>query len=1162
MQIKSKIFITILIQLICFQAYSQIDTEFWFAAPEAMQSHGDRPIYLRIATFSQAATVTISQPANLTFVPIILIIPASNAQSVDLTTWIDVIENKPADQVLNYGIHIESTNMITAYYEIYTSCFCNPEIFALKGDNALGMEFYTPFQNFTINGVMGAYASFDIVATENNTTVTITPNNNIVGHFGWIPYTITLNKGQTYSGTAVSQAALDHPGGSHIVSNKPIAVTVKDDSLNGAFWGGCADITGDQIVPVDIIGKKYIIMRGFLNNNIDKVFILATQNNTSIYLDGSPIPVATINTGETHQMSITNARSYIETSQPTYVLHMSGFGCELGCPLLPPIECTGSSVVSFIRATDEFFGLNIMCKSGFQSMFTLNGSSTLIPASAFAVVPGTGGLYVSAQVSFTIAEVPVGTGSQIANSGGLFHVGLINGGASTGARYGYFSDYGKLSLGPDLDLCYGDTVLLDASMASGPYNWSSGQSTALITVDTAGIYSVSANQGTGCPLTDTVIVSIIGAVPFVDLGPDTLVCSDNIVMFEVIPNPYINISWAGLINNTIPVSGTGPTFSVDKPGTYSVEADGGNCGYDTDTIIVMYNDLGLELGNNISNVCITNPVTLDATTPLLGYPSVSYHWSNNLTTPTLVAYSSGNYSVTVTRGQCSEIDTINVSYLNPLTVNLGADTLICQNSQIALSGGNFQNASYLWSTGSNNTTVTVSQPGTYSLTVTNACGSYTDSKVVGLIYPPVVDLGTDEVICQGGGIMLQSNYPGAVNIWSTGENAPAIYASQQGIYSVTVTNSCGTSNDDIYLQVDQPLVFDLGPDTFVCAGFVLDPGITAQSFFWSTGSTNSYIFIQNSDTYSLEAENSCGIFSDIIEINVISIEVDLGADTTICPGQSVTIDPGFVQNGYFSWSTGAFNQTISVSSEGLYIVTITNPCETFSDSILVSVFEPSLNIGNDTIICPGDTIILDAGHPGSTYSWSTGETTQIIQTNNEGIFFVNLSHVCGNLTDSIDILFFSVPQIDLGDDTIFMSSGIPFILDAGPGFISFDWSSGQNTQTINVNTEGIYSVVGIDENGCQSVDSVVVLWKTQIDEISSGILIYPNPASSYIEIISKDEMIKNVEFYDNIGQLLFIREIQTYNTTIHTEKFNQGFYWIKIKLQNGEEIIRRVVLIF
>jgi hypothetical protein len=89
-----------------FHSFSQLDSIFWFVAPEVAQSHGDRPIVFRFATLASPATVSISQPANPNFPVQTLTIAANSAQTLDLTPWIDMVENKPANATLNYGFRI------------------------------------------------------------------------------------------------------------------------------------------------------------------------------------------------------------------------------------------------------------------------------------------------------------------------------------------------------------------------------------------------------------------------------------------------------------------------------------------------------------------------------------------------------------------------------------------------------------------------------------------------------------------------------------------------------------------------------------------------------------------------------------------------------------------------------------------------------------------------------------------------------------------------------------------------------------------------------------------------------------------------------------------------------------------------------------------------
>lgn len=244
--------------------FCQKDTEFWFVAPEISKGSSgtnyDRPAVFRFSTYENPATITIAQPANPGFIPQTISLPANASGFVQLFD-VDGFENKPPNSILNYGFLITATASITAYYEILGDCLCNPEIFPLKGKNALGTDFYVPFQTFLDNSPDHfplPHGAFDVVATEDNTVVTIKPTKAIVGHAANVQFSVTLQKGQTWSGEAIGQGASEHPAGTKVTSTKPIAITMKDDLLMGFIFGGfCRDLLGDQLIPVDKTGTQY-----------------------------------------------------------------------------------------------------------------------------------------------------------------------------------------------------------------------------------------------------------------------------------------------------------------------------------------------------------------------------------------------------------------------------------------------------------------------------------------------------------------------------------------------------------------------------------------------------------------------------------------------------------------------------------------------------------------------------------------------------------------------------------------------------------------------------------------------------------------------------------------------------------------------------------------
>lgn len=577
------------------QALAQADREFWFAPPEIVQNGGqnfDRPIMLRMSSQAAAATVTISLPANPTFVPITVNIPANATRSVDLTPFINILETTPPNTVLNRGLYISATERISAYYEVASGfCDCNPEIFALKGRDALGTEFYTPFQNLWNNSpgyTPTPFSSFDIVATEDNTVITITPVNHVIGHAAGNPFSITLDRGQTYSARAFSNLGILHLGGSRIESDKPVAVTIKDDLLR---IQSCADVMGDQIVPVDVVGTDYIVMRGFMNPGLEHAFVLATQNNTTVTIN--EVAVATLNAGETYTYQVNDPATFIQTSAPAYVLHASGFGCEVGGALLPSIDCTGSTQIGFTRSTNEAMGMNLMVRAGAEDAFVLNGNPALVPAAAFAPVAGTNGEWMSAQITFTPAQVPIDVQSTLVNNEDLFHMGIINGGTVTGSRFGYFSGFNTLNLGPDQIVCRGDTVLLDGGDNKDSYLWNDGSDLQTLAVVDSGTYTLIATRQS-CVLYDTVEVAFHPPTGADFPAADTTLCEGNALLLDA-TTPNATYAWQD--------NSAAATFTVTAPGTYSVQVtDEFGC-EEADTIEVGYERPPELLVSNDTIIC-------------------------------------------------------------------------------------------------------------------------------------------------------------------------------------------------------------------------------------------------------------------------------------------------------------------------------------------------------------------------------------------------------------------------------------------------------------------------------------------------------------------------------------------------------------------------------
>jgi gliding motility-associated-like protein len=734
---RKHLFAFLLFTFTCFGLKSQVDTSFWFVAPDISATLGQSPINLHIQTYNQAATVYVRQPANAGGVNATLTIGAGATGVLNLTPSITAVESAPVNSVSPKGLYISSNANVSVYYTIGAAN--NKEMISLKGQRAIGTDFYTPIPNSltTATTYTDAGVGFDIVATKpGTTTILITPRAACVGRAKNVTFSKSLLQGETFSVRDVNSVNPSELAGSIISADQAVAVTVSGIVQTS---GACASTYADQITASDQLGKDYVIVRSG-TGTVDHAYILATVNSSSLTISNSTTTVNwLINFGETYSITLTDPVTYIKSDKPVYVVHASGYGCKLSAAQVAPAYCAGSYTTAFIRMSVDSLNLNLVTRAGNQNSFTLtsNGSNVPISGTSFTTVPGTGGNLVAARLYFPFGTIPLGSYNVLKNSKDLFGVGIHNGSTTNGSAYAYGSEFGANTFvyansAPTATICSNTTFTLNGQVGGGPNSgvWSyngfgtlSGSNTQLTNnvytpnpVDTniKPVKIVLTTSGI-CPNKSDTFKLTVKQAPIVNAGFDVVICSNNPTV--QLNGNVIGPTTQGLWSVVAPGNGTFTPAINNFTATYNLSnsdtaqssikivltsTNNAGCNAVSDTMKVIVNKAPVVRSCTINPIvrCANNANiflngTVSGTTTSTGIWSSSgtgIFTPNNLSLicnymPSLADIATGTVSLKLTstnNQQCKAVeDSVLVIFTQPVTVSAGVDLNSCKNDPVA-----------------------------------------------------------------------------------------------------------------------------------------------------------------------------------------------------------------------------------------------------------------------------------------------------------------------------------------------------------------------------------------------------------------------------------------------------------------------------------------------
>lgn len=353
--------------------------------------------------------------------------------------------------------------------------------------------------------------------------------------------------------------------------------------------------------------------------------------------------------------------------------------------------------------------------------------------------------------------------------------------------------------------------------------------------------------------------------------------------------PISQMSWTNgpfIISENPNSISVNPTASGIYEYTYTI-VDAVGCVWDTSAFLTVISAPVVDLGNDVLFCNPANTVTLDA-----GNPGFNYTWNNASNSQTLVAGSSGIYSVTVSNGLCSDIDSISVYYgeMEAQTIPENVSCYSASDGSVNLVPvGNSPPFTFLWINSATSEDLNNLPAGNYSVTITDVNGCSIEISTI-IESPDQISVSAtqDHWICIGETTTLSAaatgGTPGYSYEWCHGVSSASIDVSPvvSTQYCVKVIDSKGCESGLKYVNVFvyEPVSIEISANKYeICSG---DPVILSAI---ATGGNGNYTYtLQNNGneivppytiyptgdiSYSIIAADNCGSPTDIASVNIV-----------------------------------------------------------------------------------------------------------------------------------------------------------------------------------------------------------------------------------------------------------------------------------------------------
>jgi gliding motility-associated-like protein len=470
-------------------------------------------------------------------------------------------------------------------------------------------------------------------------------------------------------------------------------------------------------------------------------------------------------------------------------------------------------------------------------------------------------------------------------------------------------------------------------------------------------------------------------------------------------------------------------------------------------------------------------------------------------------------------------------------------------------------------------------PGTYIVTlhvVDGGAGTIDLTDTINFVLPVSYNFGPDVFLCGDTGtyILNAPLIPNALYEWNddTATLGPVLAVTQSGAYTVKVNGCAVTDTIGVFFTREPDL--DLGRDHLMCQGEQLTLNASSEnaSYQWLLNgidinfAQSQLPVIAPGGQYIVHVDVAgCGLYSDTVNINFSSYAApafNLGPDTLLCPREIFTLTANVSGATSYLWGSKGLNiddavnynrgvdSFIRITNAGRYwaFVTIARQCEVVDTVIARYRGNKQLNF-NDTALCQGNTLILDADFGTGTYKWqsippqrddqnNTNQSTYFIY--NPGFYTVTAQVGHCIFMDSLNVYYNDTLNLALGRDTV-LCQGETFIIRPTANTTDYTWQDGSRTQTYTPTVTGLYTIMAT--NGCGS------------DTAQMNIVFEPCPCS----LLLPNAFTPNGDGLNDNFRPLHACDMENYSMTIFN-RYGETIYFTKDPLQGWDGKIKGSLL--